>query len=90
MSGKLFLVQCLIRYEAKHIARLAERERYFYQNASGGSQIQSKAIVTPPIFEISWGSIPLGGRPEYSLPAATMTTFGPTEELIEYICSMML
>ncbi|HZL13094.1 MAG TPA: hypothetical protein VFC85_03025 [Verrucomicrobiae bacterium] len=37
-----------------------------------------------PIFQISWGSIPLRGHPRYSFPAATMTIFGPTKQLIEY------
>jgi hypothetical protein len=37
-----------------------------------------------PIYEISWGSIPLKSHPEYSFPAVAMTIFGPTKELIEY------
>jgi hypothetical protein len=68
--------------EKKYPCKITQRS--FLQNANGGLQIQSKAVVLLPIFEISWGSIPLRGRPEYSLPAATMTVFGPTEELIEY------
>ena len=56
-------------------------QRFFYQNG-GGLEAQSKVML--PVFEISWGSIPLRNRPEYSLPAVTMTVFGPTKELIEY------
>lgn len=59
-------------------------QRFFYQKCGGDLESQSKANVPLPIFEISWGSIPISGHPEYSFPAATMTIFGPTKELIEY------
>jgi hypothetical protein len=59
-------------------------QRSFLKNAAGQLEPLDKSTVPLPIFEISWGSIPLRGRPEYSLPAATMTVFGPTKELIEY------
>jgi hypothetical protein len=59
-------------------------QRYYYQNPGGTLQPQTKALIRLPIFEISWGSIPLSQRPEYNLPAVTMTVFGPTRELVEY------
>lgn len=66
--------------ESKYPCKITQR--FFYQNASGGLGAQSKVML--PVFEISWGSIPLRSRPEYSLPAVTMTIFGPTQEIIEY------
>jgi hypothetical protein len=42
------------------------------------------AKVMLPVYEISWGSIPLRSHREYSLPAVSMTIFGPTSELVEY------
>jgi hypothetical protein len=59
-------------------------QKFFYRNVNGGLEPLDKSTVQLPIFEISWGSIPLRGRPEYNLPAATMTVFGPASELIEY------
>ena len=57
---------------------------FFYKNSNGSLEPVDKSTIQLPIFKISWGAIPLHGRPEYSLPAATMTVFGPTKELIEY------
>jgi len=48
-----------------------------------GSLEQAKRVLLP-VFQIQWGSIPLQGHPQYNLPAATMTIFGPTKQLIEY------
>jgi hypothetical protein len=59
-------------------------QKFFNQNSSGGLQPLDRAKVPLPIFEISWGSIPLQGHPQYSFPAVTMTVFGPTKELVEY------
>jgi hypothetical protein len=59
-------------------------QRFFYQSSHGQLQNQSTNIVLLPVFQIQWGSIPLRGHPQYSFPAATMTIFGPTKELIEY------
>ena len=59
-------------------------QRFFYQGGTGQLIEQSAAKVMLPVFDISWGSIPLAGRPEYTMPAASMTIFGPTSELIEY------
>jgi len=70
------------------VARLEQRypckikQKSFYQSGSG--ELELKRAVMLPVFEISWGSIPLRGHSEYSFPAATMTVFGPTKELIEY------
>jgi hypothetical protein len=60
------------------------KQKFFYQNSNGSLAPLDKSTVQLPIFEISWGSIPLRGHPEYSYSAATMTIFGPTRELIEY------
>lgn len=57
-------------------------QKFFYESGSGNLEVQPKVML--PIFEISWGSIPLRGHPQYSFPAATMTIFGPTKELMEY------
>jgi hypothetical protein len=57
-------------------------QRFFYKNSGSGLKPLDK--VELPIFEISWGAIPIQGHPQYSFPAATMTVFGPTKELIEY------
>jgi len=57
-------------------------QRFFIPKSRGGLEAPTKTML--PIFEISWGSIPLRGRPEYSLPAVTMSIFGPTSELMEY------
>jgi hypothetical protein len=59
-------------------------QKFFYQNSGSGLKPLDKDEVQLPIFEISWGSIPLRGHPEYSFPAVSMTIFGPTRELIEY------
>ncbi len=59
-------------------------QKFFYQISGGGLKPLDKNKVQLPIFEISWGSIPLRGHPQYNFPAATMTFFGPTKELIEY------
>jgi hypothetical protein len=59
-------------------------QRFFYKSPNGSLAPLDKSKVPLPIFEISWGSIPLRGHPQYSFPAATMTIFGPTKELIEY------
>lgn len=68
--------------ETRHPCKV--KQRFIYQNATGELKPRSEAIITLPIFEVSWGSIPFRGRPEYSLPAATLTIFGPTKELVEY------
>jgi len=59
-------------------------QKFYYKNSNGSLTPLDKAKVMLPIYIISWGSIPLESRPEYSMPAATMTIFGPTKELIEY------
>jgi hypothetical protein len=59
-------------------------QRFYYKNSNGSLTPLDKAKVMLPIFEISWGSIPLRGHPEYNYPAITVTIFGPTKELIEY------
>jgi len=59
-------------------------QRFFYRNRTGQLTEQSAAKVMLPVYEISWGAIPLGSRREYNLPAVTMTVFGPTKELVEY------
>lgn len=59
-------------------------QRFYYKNSNGSLTPLDKAKVMLPIYVISWGSIPLKSRPEYSMPAVTMTIFGPTKELIEY------
>lgn len=59
-------------------------QKYFYKNSGSGLKPLDKNKVQLPIFEISWGSIPLPGHPEYNFPAVTMMVFGPTKELIEY------
>ena len=59
-------------------------QKFFNQNSGDSLKPLDKNRVQLPIFEISWGSIPLRGHPQYSFPAATMTVFGPTKELIEY------
>ncbi|MGH7975380.1 MAG: hypothetical protein ACREC8_01825 [Limisphaerales bacterium] len=57
----------------------------FYYGKTGGELKSIDSIKVPlPIYEISWGNIPFKTHPQYSLPAATMTIFGPTKELIEY------
>lgn len=60
-------------------------QKFFYPHAENleGSLEQAKR-ANLPVFQVQWGSIPLRGRPQYSLPAATVTVFGPTKELIEY------
>lgn len=60
------------------------RQKFFYQNPDGSLEPLDKSKVLLPIFEISWGSIPLRSHPEYNYPAVTMTIFGPTKELIDY------
>jgi hypothetical protein len=69
--------------EKKYPCKITQKS--FYPNAenSEGSLKQAKR-VTLPIFQVEWGSIPLHGRSQYSLPAMTMTVFGPTKELMEY------
>ncbi|MGH7990997.1 MAG: hypothetical protein ACREDS_12510 [Limisphaerales bacterium] len=68
--------------EQKYPCAITQR---FYYNKTGGELKPIDSIKVPlPIYEISWGNIPLKGRPQYSMPAATMTIFGPTKELIEY------
>lgn len=59
-------------------------QKFFYSHADGSLEPADKSKVPLPIYEISWGSIPLRGHPEYSFPAATMTIFGPTKQLMEY------
>lgn len=59
-------------------------QKFYYKNSNGSLTPLDKAKVMLPIYVISWGSIPLKSRPEYSMPAVTMTIFGPTKELIEY------
>ena len=59
-------------------------QKFFYRISGSGLKPLDKSKVQLPIFEISWGSIPVQGHPQYSFPAATMTVFGPTKELIEY------
>ncbi|MGH7950294.1 MAG: hypothetical protein ACREFE_00010 [Limisphaerales bacterium] len=59
-------------------------QRFFYRRDDGKLEPQSKSVIPLPIFQISWGSISLRGHPQYSFPAATMTIFGPTKQLIEY------
>ena len=59
-------------------------QKFFYRNSSGQLHPLDKSKTLLPIFEISWGSIPLRGHLEYNLPAATMTIFAPTQEIIEY------
>lgn len=69
--------------EEKYPCKITQTKFYPHAENSEGSLGQAKR-VTLPVFHIQWGSIPLRGRPHYSLPAATMTVFGPTKELIEY------
>jgi hypothetical protein len=71
-----------VAMEEKYPCKITQK--FFYRKTDGNLEVQSTNIVQLPIFQIQWGSIPLRGRPEYSLPAATMTVFGPTKELIEY------
>jgi acid stress-induced BolA-like protein IbaG/YrbA len=59
-------------------------QRFYYKNSNGSLTPLDKIKVMLPIYVISWGSIPLKSRPEYNMPAVTMTIFGPTKELIEY------
>lgn len=59
-------------------------QKFFHHNSGSGLKPLDENQVPLPIFEISWGSIPLRGHPQYSFPAATMTVFGSTKELIEY------
>jgi hypothetical protein len=59
-------------------------QKFFYQTSGADLEVQPTNIVQLPIFEISWGSIPLQGHSGYALPAVTLTIFGPTKELIEY------
>jgi hypothetical protein len=59
-------------------------QKFYYQNSNGSLTPLDKTKVMLPIYVISWGSIPLKSHPQYSYPAATMTIFGPTKELIEY------
>ncbi len=59
-------------------------QKFYYKNSDGSLTPVDKTKVLLPIYVISWGSIPLKTRPEYSMPAVTMTIFGPTKELIEY------
>ena len=68
--------------ERKHTCNISQR--FFYRSGTGQLAEQSKVKVMLPVYEISWGAIPLSSHPEYSLPAATMTVFGPTSELVEY------
>jgi hypothetical protein len=60
------------------------RQKFYYKNSDGSLTPIDKTKVMLPIYEISWGSIPLKSHPQYSYPAATMTIFGPTKELIDY------
>jgi hypothetical protein len=60
------------------------RQKFYYKNSDGSLMPMDKTKVLLPIYVISWGSIPLKSHPQYSYPAATMTIFGPTKELIEY------
>ena len=59
-------------------------QKFYYKNSNGSLTPVDKTKVLLPIYVISWGSIPLKTRPEYSMPAVTMAIFGPTKELIEY------
>jgi hypothetical protein len=59
-------------------------QEFFYKTSGSGLKPLDKNKVPLPVFEISWGSIPLQGHPQYSFPAVTMTIFGPTKELVEY------
>ncbi|MGH7976031.1 MAG: hypothetical protein ACREC8_05170 [Limisphaerales bacterium] len=59
-------------------------QKFYYKNSNVSLTPLDKAKVMLPIYVISWGSIPLKSRPEYSMPAVTMTVFSPTKELIEY------
>jgi hypothetical protein len=59
-------------------------QKFFYQNSNGSLEPLDKSTVQLPIFEISWGSIPIHEHPQYNFPTATMTIFGPTKELMEY------
>jgi hypothetical protein len=68
--------------EKKYPCKITQKS--FHRNANGNLAPLDKSTVQLPIFEISWGSIPLHGHPEYSFPAVNMTIFGPTKELVEY------
>ena len=69
--------------EKKYPCKVTQKTFYPNSDNSEGSLEQAKR-VTLPIFQVEWGSIPLHGRSQYNLPAATMTIFGPTKELMEY------
>jgi len=69
--------------EKKHPCKVTQKS--FYPNAGNSEDsLEQAKRVALPIFQVQWGSISLHGRPEYSLPAVTMTVFGPTKELVEY------
>jgi hypothetical protein len=68
--------------EREYSCKIAQK--FFYKNPGSGLKPLDGNKVLLPIFEISWGAIPVQGHPQYSFPAATVTVFGPTKELIEY------
>ncbi len=68
--------------EKKYPSRI--NQEFFYQHPDGNLVPLNHSETPLPIFEISWGAIPVRGHPQYSFPAVTMTVFGPTKELIEY------
>ncbi|HVU27961.1 MAG TPA: hypothetical protein VHG71_09525 [Verrucomicrobiae bacterium] len=59
-------------------------QRFYYKNTGGQIKTMDSIKALLPIFDISWGSIPMQGHPEYTSPAVSMTIFGPTKELAEY------
>jgi hypothetical protein len=59
-------------------------QRFYYNKTDGELKPIDSIKVLLPIYVISWGSIPIKSHPQYSYPAATMTIFGPSKELIEY------
>jgi hypothetical protein len=60
------------------------KQEFFYRHPAGSLVPLDQDKVPLPIFVLSWGAVPIRGHPQYSFPAATMTVFGPTKELIEY------
>jgi len=69
--------------EKKYPCTITQKSFLPHAGNSEGSLEQTKRVLLP-VFQIQWGSIPVQGHPQYNLPAATMTVFGPTKQLIEY------
>ncbi|MDH7502780.1 MAG: hypothetical protein QHJ82_08740 [Verrucomicrobiota bacterium] len=71
--------------EKRHPPKVTQR--LFYPDAKGFNDAPElrKQVLTLPIFDIQWGDIPMrsGNTPD-SIPALSVTIFGPTKELLAF------